>query len=156
MTHLDPVFLPGLFVPLGGIFMIIVIIMTKAIVSVQQRHLSNEQRMAMLQRGLSIPDIERLLRAQDEPETPRDPRRRLTNTRTWALLLFSLGLGSILFFVVLALIVDEKRVLSGAAASLVPLVIGIGLFVDYRLQARYLARLGLLPPTNAPDSSSLP
>ena len=156
MPHLDPVLLPALFIPLGGILLAIVATLTGALASFQQRRLHAEQRLAMLQRGLSVPDIERLLRAQDRPEKPRDPRRRVANTRTWALVLFCLGLGLILFFVALALIFDKSGVLSGAAASLVPLVIGIGFYVDYVLQARDLARLGLLSPAAAPpDSSSL-
>ncbi len=132
-----------LLIPLAGMAVAIVAIVSGVFSDIQQKRLKADQRVAMLQRGLPVADIERLLGTKDDPETPRDPLRRLNNTRTAALVLISVGAGGVLFFVVLSGILHERDVLSGAAASLVPLAIGVGFLVDYRLQAREMARLGL-------------
>ena len=51
----------------------------------------------------------------------------------------------ILFFVVLAAILRERDVLSGAAVGLIPLAIGVGFMIDARLKARELAEAASLP-----------
>ena len=141
----------SLLIPLSAFLVVIVAIVAGALTNIHQRRLKAEQRMAMLQRGMPVADIERLLGAKDEPDIPRDPLRRLRNTRTTAIVLISFGLGAILFFVALTSIVHEHEVLAGAATALVPLAIGIGFLVDYRLQARDIARLGLDLPGVGPN-----
>ncbi len=139
----------GVLIPLGAFAVAIVAVISGALSNAHAKRVQAEQRMAMLQRGMPIADIERLLGSRDEPATPRDPLRRIVNTRTAAMVLISSGTGIILFFVVLTMILHEHDVLSGAAAGLVPLAIGAGFAVDYRLQAREVARLGLdLPGVN--------
>ena len=132
-----------LIVPLGAFAVAIVAIVSGVLSDIQQKRLKAEQRMAMLQRGMPVTDIERLLGTKDDPETPPNPLRRLNNTRITALVLLSAGIGGVLFFVALAALLHVREILSGAAACLVPLAIGVGFLVDYRLQAREMARLGL-------------
>ena len=142
----------GLLIPLAGLAVGAIAIIGGIVNDAQQKRLKADQRMAMLQRGMPVADIERLLGAKDEPETPRDPLRRITNTRTAAIVLISSGVGLVAFFLVLAEILHVHEVLAGAAAGLIPLLIGVGFFVDYRLQAREMARLGLdLPGVRPAD-----
>ena len=140
-----------LLIPIAGMAVAIVAIIAGVVNDIHQKRLKAEQRMAMLQRGMSVSDMERLLGTKDEPNSPRDPLRRLTNTRTAALVLISLGIGAVLFFVVLTVVIHTREILSGAAAGLVPIAIGMGFLVDYRLQAREMVRLGLhVPGSDSP------
>jgi len=98
----------------------------------------------MLARGVPIEEIERLMGpGEEEKPTPKDPLRSLSNARRTGIVLVSVGLGLVLFFITLYLILQERAILSGAAAGLIPLAIGIGFFVDYNLQKRELSRFGL-------------
>ena len=111
------------------------------------RRMKAEQRMAMIARGVPADDIVKLLGSSDdearEEGRVKDPIRSLANTRRTGIILSSIGLGLIIFFVVLKIILGDRGILSGAAAALVPLAIGIGFFVDYAWQKRDLARFGL-------------
>jgi len=55
--------------------------------------------------------------------------------------------------VVLAAILHVREVLSGAAAGLIPLAIGVGFFIDYNLQKRELSRFGLEVGAESPSGS---
>ena len=117
------------------------------------RRIKADQRMAMLARGLPLADIEAALKTPlDEygHEAPsNDPIRSLGRARRAAVVLISTGFGLVVFFVVLEVILQVREVLSGAAAGLIPLAIGIGFVVDYNLQKRELARFGLeIDPTH--------
>ena len=109
----------------------------------QQRRNKAEQRMAMIARGIPVAEIEKLLGSGDEEKRVRDPLRSLGNARRTGIVLVSVGLGLILFFITLSFIVQERDVLAGAAVGIIPLAIGIGFFIDYNLQKRELARFGL-------------
>ena len=131
-------------VPLGAFLVAIVAIGGGIWAGAQQQRLRAEQRMAMLARGMSLDDIERVLgKGMEYDKAPKDPLRSLSNARRAGIVLVSTGIGLILFFVVLTVIVGERDVLAGAAAGLIPLAIGIGFFVDYNLQKRELSRFGL-------------
>ena len=141
-------------VPIGAFAVAIVAVIAGIWSQAHQTRVKAEQRMAMLARGISISEIEQLLGpGHDEKRTPKDPLRALGNARRTGIVLVSVGVGLILFFVVLTLILQVHEVLSGAAAGLIPLAIGIGFFIDYNLQKRELSRFGLevdadLPPVN--------
>lgn len=130
-------------VPVAGCAVGIVAILSGIWFEAQQRRNKAEQRMAMIARGVPIPEIERLLGSGDEEKKVRDPLRSLANARRTGIVLTSIGAGLILFFVVLELILRVPPVLAGAAAGIIPLAIGIGFFIDYNLQVRELARFGL-------------
>jgi hypothetical protein len=100
--------------------------------------------MAMVARGMSAEDIDKLLgKASDDVKPVKDPLQSLANTRRAAIVLISSGVGLILFFLLLTWIVNEHEVLSGAAVGFIPLAIGVGFVIDYKLQKRDLSRFGL-------------
>jgi Flp pilus assembly protein TadB len=124
------------------------------------RRLRADQRIAMIQRGMTAEQIATVLQPAEQDEKSdgvktKDPMRSLGNARRAGTVLVSVGLGIIVFGLLLTVIVQVRDVLAVSACGLIPLVIGIGFFVDYRLQQRELARFGLevgaeLPPENAP------
>jgi hypothetical protein len=128
-------------VPLGAFLVGIVAIISSLAGGAYKQRLKTEQRLAMLARGMSAADIEKVLSAEGKPA--KDPLQSLANTRRTAIVLISTGLGMILSFLLLAWIVNEHRVISGGAFGLIPLCIGIGFFIDYILEKRDLSRFGL-------------
>jgi hypothetical protein len=140
-------------VPVGAFVVAIVAIVSGIVGRAHARRVKAEQRMAMLARGMSIPDIERLLETKEEEDRPASALRSLSNARRTAIVLVSSGVGLIIFFLALTVIVQERDVLAGAAAGLIPLAIGIGFFIDYNLQKRELSRFGL--EADSSTSSSL-
>jgi hypothetical protein len=65
------------------------------------------------------------------------------NARRAGIVLVSVGLGIIAFGLLLTWIVNERDVLTVAAAGVIPLAIGVGFMIDYQLQKRELSRFGL-------------
>jgi hypothetical protein len=145
-------------VPMGAFLVAIVAIISGIAGQAHARKLKAEQRMAMLQRGMTVEQIDLLLKStRDDGEEvkTRDPLRSLGNARRAGIVLVSVGLGIVLFGIMLAMIERDRETLIVAATGLIPLAIGIGFFVDYNLQKRELARFGLevsadLPLNNLP------
>ena len=129
-------------IPVVALMIPIVAIISGAFTSAQQKRLRADQRMAMLQRGLPLAEIEAALNSGekssflDNSTTAADPMRRIRNSRTSGIVLISIGTGLILFFMLLEVILREREVLVGAAAGLIPFAIGVGFLVDYKLQKR--------------------
>jgi hypothetical protein len=134
--HLSP-----FMVPLGAFLVGIVAIVSGIAGGAYKQRLKTEQRLAMLARGMSAGEIEKVLNA--DGRAARDPIQGLASTRRTAIVLISTGVGIMLSFLVLAWIVNDHEVLSGGAFGLIPLSIGVGFFVDYNLQKRDLSRFGL-------------
>jgi Domain of unknown function (DUF6249) len=130
-------------VPVAGCLVGIVAIISGIWLDAQKRRLKSEERVAMISRGVPIPEIERLIGVGEEKPPVKDPLRSLGNARRTGIVLVSVGLGLTLFFVTLSYILQERDVLSGAAVGIIPLAIGIGFFIDYNLQKRELSRFGL-------------
>jgi len=130
-------------VPVAGCAVGAVAIVSGIWFEAQQRRNKAEQRMAMIARGVPIAEIEKLLGSGDEEKRVRDPLRSLGNARRTGIVLVSIGVGLILFFAALSVVVQVREVLAGAAVGLIPLAIGVGFFVDYNLQKRELSRFGL-------------
>jgi hypothetical protein len=128
-------------IPLGAFVVGIVAIVSGVVGGAYRQRLKTEQRLAMLARGMSAGDIEKVLGA--EGRAAKDPLQALASTRRTAIVLISTGVGLMLSFLVLAWIVNEHEVLSGGAFGLIPLSIGVGFFIDYTLQKRDLSRFGL-------------
>jgi len=141
-------------IPVAGILVAIVAIISGIWLDGHKRLLKSEERIAMISRGVPLADIEKLLGTGDEEKPPvKDPLRSLGNARRTGIVLVSVGAGLILFFVVLTAILHVREVLSGAAAGLIPLAIGIGFFIDYNLQKRELSRFGLEVGAESPSAS---
>jgi hypothetical protein len=128
-------------VPLGAFLVGIVAIVAGVAGGGYKQRLKTEQRLAMLARGMSAGDIEKILSA--EGRVAKDPLQALASTRRTAIVLISTGIGVMLSFLVLAWIVNDHEVLSGGAFGLIPLSIGVGFFIDYMMQKRELAHFGL-------------
>jgi hypothetical protein len=128
-------------VPLGAFLVGIVAIVSGIAGGAYKQRLKTEQRLAMLARGMSAGEIEKVLNA--DGRAAKDPIQGLASTRRTAIVLISTGVGIMLSFLVLAWIVNDHEVLSGGAFGLIPLSIGVGFFVDYNLQKRDLSRFGL-------------
>ncbi|QNI38204.1 DUF6249 domain-containing protein [Edaphobacter albus] len=131
-------------IPIGAFAVAIVAIISGIWSNAHNKRIRADQRMAMLARGMSIEDIEKVLgQVREEEIPPKDPLRSLSNARRAGIILVSSGIGLMLFFIALCVIVSERNVLAGAAVGLIPLAIGIGFFVDYNLQKRELSRFGM-------------
>lgn len=133
-------------IPLAALGIGAIAIAGNIITGIHSQRIRAEQRMAMLARGMKPDEIALLLDSPVEMAREgdvRDPMRTLANTRRAAIILCSIGVGSIVFFVILAHILGVHQIYAGAAAALIPLAIGIGFFIDYTCQKRDLARFGL-------------
>jgi hypothetical protein len=128
-------------IPLGAFVVGIVAIVSGIAGGAYKQRLKTEQRLAMLARGMSAGDIEKVLSA--DGRAAKDPLQGIATTRRTAIVLISTGVGIMLSFLVLAWIVNQHEVLSGGAFGLIPLSIGVGFFIDYNLQKRDLAHFGL-------------
>lgn len=109
---------------------------------IDQRRMRSQERMTLLARGMSVEDIERLQR-QVQNEDASDPVRTMNAIRRTAMILFGCGAGIVLFGLLLAAILQMRVLLIVAAAGLIPVAIGAGFWIDYKMQARDLARFGL-------------
>ena len=138
------VFTTPFIVPLGAFAVGIVAIISGIWSDAHNKRIRADQRMAMLARGMSIDDIEKVLgKVREEERAPKDPLRSLSIARRTGIVLVSSGIGLMLFFITLEVIIGQREILSGAAVGLIPLAIGIGFFVDYNLQKRELSRFGM-------------
>jgi hypothetical protein len=128
-------------IPLGAFVVGIVAIVSGVAGGAYKQRLKTEQRLAMLARGMSASEIEKVLSA--DGRAAKDPLQGIASTRRTAIVLISTGIGIMLSFLVLAWVVNEHEVLSGGAFGLIPLSIGVGFFIDYNLQKRDLSHFGL-------------
>jgi hypothetical protein len=159
MESLTGIFNAATIIPLGAFLVAIVAIVSGAIGQAHSRRLKAEQRIAMVQHGLSAEQIDQLLKPTnddgEEQIKTKDPLRSLGNARRAGVVLVSIGVGLIVFGDLLSAILGVRQILAIAASGIIPLAIGIGFFVDYHLQRRELARFGLevaadLPPNTRP------
>jgi hypothetical protein len=157
-------------IPVAVFAWLAIVAVTQMIGSVQKRRIQSDERMAMLQRGMTAEQIAQVLQPQKDEERQqllqqfvgqqlagtKDPLRSLANARRAGVVLVSIGIGIVLFGSLLAAIERDRETLIVAACGLIPLAIGIGFFVDYTLQKRELARFGLEvaaePPPNNPQN----
>jgi len=143
---MDNILFSPYIVPLGAFLVAIVAIAGGIWGQAHARRVKAEQRMAMLARGIPLAEVEAVLskdRETEEQHAPPDPMRRLGNARRTAVVLISVGMGLMLFFIVLEIILGVRPVLAGAAVGLIPLAIGVGFWIDYNLQKREMSRFGL-------------
>jgi hypothetical protein len=133
-----------LMIPLGAFVVAIVAIVSGIVSEMHRQRLRAEQRMAMVARGMSSDEIERVLgRPSEDMKPTSDHMNSLGKSRRAAVSLISTGVGLSVFGLLLAWIVQEHEVLVVAAAGLIPLAIGIGFIVDYYMQKRELAHFGI-------------
>src|SRR5882762_10486714 len=89
-------------VPLGAFAVAIVAIVAGIMSEAHKRRLKAEQRMTMVARGMSADDIDKLLGKVEEDDRPvKDPLRSMANARRAGIVLISIGVGVIGFFLLL-------------------------------------------------------
>jgi hypothetical protein len=147
-------------VPIAVFIWLAVVAIAKIIGKAHSQRLQAEQRMAMVQHGMTAEQIATVLqpekdRDEEEVAKTKDPLRSLANSRRAGIVLISTGFGLTFFGLLLAQILQVREVLAVSATGLIPLAIGIGFFVDYGLQKRELSRFGLevaadQPPQDRP------
>ena len=131
----DSAFWSPYVVPVAGTIMILGIVAVNKFSDLFNRKLQYEERMAAIAKGLPLPEL------------PRAPTRephvnlqvRMANVRRGGIVLVAGGLGVLIFFCLLAALLEQREVLTGAAAALIPVAIGVGLLIDARAQGRELS-----------------
>ncbi len=139
-------------VPLGAFMVAIVAIVSGIYSEAHKQRLRAEQRMAMVGRGMSADEIDKVLGKGKEEEPVRDPLRSLGNARRAGIVLIACGVGLTSFFLLMTWILHVREVLVGAAAGSNPLAIGVGFLIDYSMQKRELSRFGLEAGTELPNA----
>ena len=92
------------------------------------RRLQSEERIRAIEKGVPI------------PFEPADPRERAARTRWWGIVLVAFGLGLIVMFNVIAAVTRDREVLIGNGVAAIPILIGLGLLLDYRLRSKEIDR----------------
>ncbi len=111
-------------VPVAAILLAAVGLISSAVSKAHARRTQAEQRMAMIARGMKPEDIALLLNTPlDDGKSVGDPLQRLMAIRRTGIILSSIGIGTIIFFVLLVHIENDRDIYSGAAASLIPLAV---------------------------------
>ena len=124
-------------VPIAGCAMIACIVVASMAASNRKRELQSQERLAAIAKGVPVPPTEdELAIMHGKPST--DSTRRRGNTRRAGIVLLGSAVGLILFFIVLATVLQERDVLCGAAAGLIPFGVGAGFLIDARIQTREL------------------
>jgi hypothetical protein len=134
------VFNSPMIIPVAGCVMILGIVATSIWAGVRSQEIKSHERLALLAQGI-----------QPEPNWDQATVKAAaagdiggqwartndgSKARRAGIVLVSVGVGLILFFFALTVIVRAPEVLSGSAAGLIPLAIGVGFLVDARLKKR--------------------
>ncbi|SEB41394.1 DUF6249 domain-containing protein [Terriglobus roseus] len=131
-------------VPVAGCVMILGLGIAGIYSEIRNKELRSQERISMLNRGVPLADIERMMRsATEEEKKVRDPLRSLGNARRTAIVLISMGIGVGIFGLLLFAILQIRPTLIVPAAGVISLCIGLGFLVDYNMQKRELSRFGM-------------
>ena len=90
------------------------------------RRVTSRERLLAIEKGVPIP-FEAV-----------DPRERAARTRRWGIILIGLGIGIIACFAVMAAVEDERDALVASGFGIIPVLIGAGLLIDFRLRTKEL------------------
>lgn len=134
----NPLYSPFI-VPVSGTIMILGIVVAGIWSGVRTREMQSQERLAAIAKGMTPPP------SPEELALTR-PGRHLgrvndgAGARRTGIVLVSVAIGLFAFFAALAVILQSRGVLCGAAAGLIPLAIGIGFLVDANARRRELER----------------
>ena len=129
-------------IPVAGCAMIGSIAVAGIWSGVRTKEIKSHERLAMIAQGLQPEpewDQEVLKQATANTPAPTSAPGRPNDgsgARRAGIILCSIGLGLIAFFFVLAIAVRTSQVLSGSAAGILPLAIGLGFLADARMRRR--------------------
>lgn len=65
-----------------------------------------------------------------------DPYERMARSRKNGIIATMVGLGIVVFFAIIAFATDDPEVFAGGALGVIPLFIGIGLFIDAHMRRK--------------------
>jgi hypothetical protein len=123
--------------------MIVAVVLIKSITGYNLRKLKSKERLAAIEKGVALPEdngtdcsVEELIGRKKV----YSPEEQAAKQRSKGIVLTAVGVGAVLFFAVLAHVEQERDVLSGAAASLIPLAIGIGFLIDAKIRRKELKK----------------
>ncbi|MDR3764462.1 MAG: DUF6249 domain-containing protein [Acidobacteriota bacterium] len=133
-------------VPIGAFAMVLGIVLINTMHRYHVRRLQSEERLAAIARGLPLPPepINRFT----GPNGVDSPERRAAKTRSSAIVLIAVGLGIICGLGVIAHM-DNHEVLAGTIGGIIPLFIGIGMWIDYRMQVHDIEKSATPPLENS-------
>lgn len=143
-------------VPVAGTIMILGIVVVNTWSRVRTREMQSQERLAAIAKGLPLPaeppQPARLGRVRHQVDLPPGALNDGSNARRAGIVLVSIGISLMAFFVCLAMIIHVTEVLIPAAAGLIPAAIGVGFLVDARMRHREYERrlLAGWPVTGAP------
>src|ERR1700761_8483261 len=113
---MNPIFDSPFVVPVAGCVMILGLGVAGIYSEMRTKELRSQERIAMLNRGVPLPEIEKLMaNASVEEKKVRDPLRSLANARRTAMVLISCGVGLGLFGLMMFAILQVRPVLIVAA-----------------------------------------
>lgn len=122
-------------VPVAGCIMILGIVVAGIWSGIRNREIQSTERLAAIAKGVPVPPtVEELALMHGKPTA--DVTRRRGNVRLAGTILVIGAFAVVAFFLILAAILQERDVLCGAAAGLIPFGIGVALLVDARTQSR--------------------
>jgi hypothetical protein len=136
-------------VPVAGCLMILGIVAVTSWSSARNREMESQERLAAIAKGLVPPPTKDELALTQTRPTSNSVRRR-GNIRLAGIVVTASAVGIMVFFALLAFILQERDVLSGVACGLIPLGIGVGLLIDAHIQSREIDEATL------PDASHTP
>lgn len=140
-------------VPVAGCIMILGIVVAGIWSSVRNREIQSTERLAAIAKGVPVPPTpEELALMHGKPSA--DITRRRGNVRLAGNILVIGAFGLVAFFLVLAAVLQERDVLCGAAAGLIPFGIGVALLLDARTQTREIEEAIAKGPTPPPTALS--
>lgn len=122
-------------VPVAGCVMVLGIVLGGIWSSIRTREVESTERLAAIAKGIAPPPTPAELAIIHGRPSANYARRR-ANIRLTGIILLGTAVGLILFFVVLASILQVREVLSGAAVGLIPLAIGVAFLIDARIQSQ--------------------
>ena len=128
----------GLLVPLGAFVMVLGIIITRSMLNYRIRKLQSAERLAAIEKGLPLPEL-LSDRSDESEEARRTPMERARKARKNGIVLIAVGVGLTIFFLFNSGINSHHHGFSAIGTGAIPLLIGIGLLIDARIQIKEAA-----------------
>ena len=126
-------------VPVAGCAMILGIVIARTVANARSRRLLSEERLSAIARGVPPPPTPEELLLTQGPRPRASLQRQRDTSRLTGIVLISAGVGLVLFFLVLTMVLHVREILSGAAVGLIPLAIGAGFLIDAKLKTGEMA-----------------
>lgn len=126
-------------VPVAGTVMILGIVVAGIWSGVRTREMQSQERLAAIAKGITPPPSPEEL-ALTRPGRGYSRVNDGSGARRAGIVLVSVAVGLFAFFIALAIILQVRAVLCGAATGLIPLAIGVGFLIDAQARRRELER----------------